>query len=204
MTCARQRRGRPSTATGQSPKLPTGRICFACSLSSSPALYFQCGWYGLLINTGNKTVPDYAPSSANSDIVQIMNNGDWWRHAMARNVVQFQKGLSEPAFEQQYGTEEQCRAIVIELRWPDGFECPACGGHVHSLVQTRGLFQCSTCRRQTSPIAGTIFAATKLPLRIWFRAMYHMTQTKQGISSIELGRRLGVSQPTAWKIKHKL
>src|SRR5438874_9337590 len=36
----------------------------------------------------------------------IMNNGDWWRRAMARNVVQFQKGLSEPAFEQQYGTEE--------------------------------------------------------------------------------------------------
>ncbi len=123
---------------------------------------------------------------------------------MARNVVQFQKGLSEPAFEQQYGTEEQCRAIVIESRWPDGFECPACGGRAHSLVKTRGLFQCSTCRRQTSPIAGTIFAATKLPLRIWFRAMYHMTQTKQGISSIELGRRLGVSQPTAWKIKHKL
>ena len=118
---------------------------------------------------------------------------------MARNVVQFQKGLSEPAFEQQYGTEEQCRAIVIELRWPDGFECPACGGRAHSLVKTRGLFQCSTCRRQTSPIAGTIFAATKLPLHIWFRAMYHMTQTKQGISSIELGRRLGVSQPTAWK-----
>jgi hypothetical protein len=66
------------------------------------------------------------------------------------------------------------------------------------------LFQCSTCRRQTSPIAGTIFAATKLPLRIWFGAMYHMTQTKQGISSIELGRHLGVSQPTTWKIKYKL
>src|SRR5271163_4010386 len=101
-------------------------------------------------------------------MVQIMNDGDGWRRAMARNMVQFQKGLSEPAFEQQYGTEEQCRAIVIELRWPDGFECPACGGHAHSLVKTRGLFQCSTCRRQTSPIAGTIFAATKLPLRIWF------------------------------------
>src|SRR5271165_5176671 len=123
---------------------------------------------------------------------------------MARNAVQFQKGLSEPAFERQYGTEEQCRATVVASRWPDGFVCPACDGREHSVVKTRGLFQCSTCRRQTSPIAGTIFAATKLPLRIWFRAMYHMTQTKQGISSIELGRRLGVSQPTAWKIKHKL
>src|SRR6202020_2729167 len=56
---------------------------------------------------------------------------------MARNVVQFQKGLSEPAFEQQYGSEEQCRAIVIASRWPHGFECPPCGGRRYSLVTTR-------------------------------------------------------------------
>ena len=123
---------------------------------------------------------------------------------MARNAVQFQKGLSEPAFDRQYGTEEQCRAVVIALRWPDGFWCPACGGREHGMVTTRGLFQCTACRRQTSPIAGTIFASTKLPLRIWFRAMYHLTQSKQGISSIELGRRLGVTQTTAWMVKHKL
>jgi len=126
---------------------------------------------------------------------------------MARNVVQFQKGLSEPsepAFEQQYGTEEQCRAVVIASRWPNGFDCPVCGCRQHSLVTTRDLYQCTRCRRQTSPIAGTIFAATHLSLRLWFRAIYHLTQTKQGISSIELGRRLGVTQTTAWKIKHKL
>ena len=123
---------------------------------------------------------------------------------MARNTVQFQKGLSEPAFERLYGTEEQCRAVVVASRWPNGFTCPVCGGREHSQVKSRGLFQCTACRRQTSPIAGTIFASTKLPLRTWFRAMYHVTQTKQGISSIELGRRLGVTQTTAWKIKHKL
>ena len=72
------------------------------------------------------------------------------------------------------------------------------------VVTTRDLYQCAKCRRQTSPIAGTIFASTHLPLRLWFRAIYHLTQTKQGISSIELGRRLGVTQTTAWKIKHKL
>ena len=71
-------------------------------------------------------------------------------------------------------------------------------------MTTRDLYQCTKCRRQTSPIAGTIFASTHLPLRLWFRAIYHLTQTKQGISSIELGRRLGVTQTTAWKIKHKL
>ena len=69
------------------------------------------------------------------------------------------------------------------------------------MVTTRDLFQCTACRRQTSPIAGTIFASTKLPLRTWFRATYHLTQSKQGISSIDLGRRLGVTQTAAWKVK---
>ena len=64
--------------------------------------------------------------------------------------------------------------------------------------------QCTSCRRQTSLIAGTIFASTKVPLRSWFRAMYQLTQSKGGISSLELGRRLGVTQNTAWKLKHKL
>jgi len=66
------------------------------------------------------------------------------------------------------------------------------------------LFQCNGCRKQTSVTAGTIFAASKLPLRVWFKAMYLVTQTKKGISSIELGRRLGVTQTTAWTLKHKL
>ena len=123
---------------------------------------------------------------------------------MARNAVQFQRGLSEAEFDRLYGTEEQCRAVVIAARWPEGFCCPVCGGRSHCEVKTRDLFQCTQCRRQTSPIAGTIFASTKLPLRTWFRAMYHLTQSKQGISSIELGRRLGVRQTTAWMLKHKL
>ncbi|MDO9713564.1 IS1595 family transposase, partial [Paracraurococcus lichenis] len=123
---------------------------------------------------------------------------------MARNSVQFQKGLSEAEFERQYGTEQACRDALFRWRWPEGFECPACGERRHSAIKSRQLFQCSACRRQTSLTAGTIFAATKVTLRTWFRAIYHVTHTKQGISSIELGRRLGVTQTTAWTIKHKL
>ena len=123
---------------------------------------------------------------------------------MARNKVQFQKGLSEAQFAILYGTEDQCREAVMRWRWPSGFVCPVCAGKQHSFVKTRALYQCTACRRQTSLIAGTIFAATKVPLGTWFRAMYHLTQSKGGISSIELGRRLGVTQTTAWKIKHKL
>src|ERR1700731_4871201 len=123
---------------------------------------------------------------------------------MARNKVQFQKGLIEAQFAVLYRTEDQCREAVMRWRWPSGFGCPVCAGQHHSLVKTRALYQCTACRRQTSVIAGTIFAATKVPLCTWFRAMYHLTQSKGGISSIELGRRLGVTQTTAWKIKHKL
>ena len=123
---------------------------------------------------------------------------------MARNMVQFQKGLSEPEFGRQYGSETSCRAALFKSRWPDGFVCPECGCTKHCFIKERALYQCNACHKQTSLTAGTIFASTKLELTVWFRAIYNMTQTKQGISSIELGRRLGVSQKTAWKIKHKL
>ena len=123
---------------------------------------------------------------------------------MARNRIQFQKGLSEAQFQALYGAEARCRALVIAWRWPDGFRCPRCGGEAHCVVGLRKLFQCNTCRRQTSLTAGTVFASTKVPLTTWFCAMYLITQTKQGISSIELGRRLGTTQTTAWKIKTKL
>jgi transposase-like protein len=132
--------------------------------------------------------------------------------AMARNRIQFQRGLSEARFRALYGDEEACWRQVVAWRWPDGFVCPACGGTAHCIVEAHGgrhgtprkLFQCNACRKQTSQIAGTIFHSTKLPLTTWFLAMYHLTQTKQGISSIELGRRLGTTQTTAWKIKTKL
>ena len=86
---------------------------------------------------------------------------------MARNKVQFQKGLSEAQFEAAYGTEELCHAALVNWRWPEGFQCPDCEGRAHCIV-TRGartLYQCNACRKQTSAKAGTIFASSKLPLR---------------------------------------
>jgi transposase-like protein len=125
---------------------------------------------------------------------------------MARNKVQFQKGMSEAQFGDLYGSEALCHAGLVRWRWPGGFECPGCEGREHCLVKrgARILYQCNACRKQTSVTAGTIFASSKLPLCLWFRAMYLMTQSKKGISSIELGRRLGVTQTTAWTLKHKL
>lgn len=123
---------------------------------------------------------------------------------MARNPIQFQKGLSETVFHSTYGTEEQCAALLEKQRWPDGFRCPACGHKAGHRLHCRALMQCRKCHAQSSITAGTIFHATKLPLTVWFRAIYHLTQSKNGISAMELMRRLGVAYNTAWSIKHKL
>ena len=72
------------------------------------------------------------------------------------------------------------------------------------MLAGRGLYQCNRCKEQTSPTAGTIFHATKLPLTLWFAAIHLIVTAKNGISSVELGRRLGVKQPTAWAVKHKI
>src|SRR3954468_16112552 len=149
-------------------------------------------------------VPAYPLSSAGLGWQILRKLTDREGAAMARNSVQFQKGLSEAAFEELYGTEDKCRAVVMAARWPNGLACPGCGGRAWSEGTARRVVQCNACRHQTSLTAATLFASTHLPLRLWFRAMYHLTQSKPGISSVELGRRLGVKQFTAWKIKHKL
>src|SRR5215207_1615179 len=114
------------------------------------------------------------------------------------------KGLSEAEFRERFGTEEACRRALFEMRWPEGLACPACGGRSFHELKSRKLFQCNRCKRQVRLTAGTVFQDTKLPLTTWFIAVYHLTQSKGGISSVELGRRLGVKQGTAWLMKHKL
>ena len=114
------------------------------------------------------------------------------------------RGLSDEAFREAFGTEEQCLTALVRLRWPGGFVCPCCGHREHCVLAGRGLYQCNRCKKQTSPTAGTIFHATKLPLTLWFAAIHLIVTAKNGISSVELGRRLGVKQPTAWTVKHKI
>ena len=123
---------------------------------------------------------------------------------MARNKVQFQKGLSLAEFYRHYGTEDQCHAALIKMRWPDGFACPQCKSKQHSWSPARNHFQCSDCRRQTSAKAGTIFHQSKTPLTKWFLAMHLLTQSKNNVCALELKRHLGVCYKTAWLIKHKL
>lgn len=122
------------------------------------------------------------------------------------NRIQFQPGMSLNRFLEDYGTEAQCEAALERARWPQGFVCPACASPsfcrvLHGRVKT---FQCNRCHKQVTLTGGSLFHATKLPLTIWFQALYFLSQTKTGLSTLELRRRIGVSYRTAWRIRHKL
>lgn len=125
---------------------------------------------------------------------------------MPMNRIQFQAGVSLPKFFELYGTEDQCEVALSALRWPGGFRCPRCASPAHYVVGhgARKLFQCRACRHQTSLTAGSLLDSTKLPLRIWFLAMFLISQDKTGLSSLALKRQLGTSYRTAWLIHHKL
>ena len=101
-------------------------------------------------------------------------------------------------FERRFATEEACRAYLVRLRWPDGIECPHCYQR-KTWETTRGRYECARCGFQTSALAGTIFQDTKADLRLWFRAMWYMTNQKSGVSALGLQRALGLgSYRTAW------
>ena len=125
---------------------------------------------------------------------------------MPINRVQFQPSLSLPHFLRDYGTEESCRVALLQARWPTGFVCPRCQGRGCSVFWrgSQQLWQCTECRHQTSLTAGTLFEHTRLPLTLWFLALYLLCQTKTNLAALELSRHLGVGYRTAWRLKHKL
>jgi len=106
--------------------------------------------------------------------------------------------------EARFRDEESCRAYLFALRWPEGFVCPRCQGHRTSPME-RGLWLCLGCEAQVSLTAGTIFHRTRLPLRLWFRAIWYVTSQKNGTSALGVQRVLGLgSYQTAWSWLHKL
>jgi len=108
-------------------------------------------------------------------------------------------------FCRHFADEESCIRALFQARWPDGFRCPDCGcPHCYSIRTRRlPLFECASCRLQTSITAGTIMEKSRTPLTRWFQAFYLLSQPS-GISSSALSRVLGVTYKTAWLIEHKI
>ena len=123
---------------------------------------------------------------------------------MPKNKAQFRKGQNFPEFLGLYGTVLQCEQAVFAARWPQGFLCPGCGYHKSCQLRQRKVLQCIRCKQQVALTVGTLFDNTKLPLTSWFLAIYLLSQSKNGISAMDLKRQLGVSYNTAWMLQHKL
>jgi len=108
-------------------------------------------------------------------------------------------------FQEMFPDEDACWAHLRAVRWPKGFECPACRHHESSWLSRRRLEQCRACRRQTSVTAGTVLHGTRVGLRIWFLAFFFLGRHKKGISALQFQRDTGLgSYQTAWALLHKV
>jgi transposase-like protein len=97
-----------------------------------------------------------------------------------------------------------CVAFVASLRWPNGPVCPSCEGTEHSYLKTRRLWKCKACKRQFSVKVGTIFEDSPIPLDKWMAAIWLIANSKNGISSHELGRAIGLTQKSSWFVLHRV
>ena len=106
--------------------------------------------------------------------------------------------------ERRFSSEDACREYLEALRWPQGFVCPQCQTLEHR-IGSRGRRICVGCGYQSTITAGTIFERTRMPLTLWFRAIWWVTSQKNGVSALRLQRVLGLgSYETAWTWLHKL
>jgi transposase-like protein len=94
--------------------------------------------------------------------------------------------------------------FVAKLRWPNGPVCPRCGATEHSYLSTRRLWKCKSCKKQFSVKLGTIFEDSPLGLDKWLPAVWLTANSKNGVSSHELGRALGITQKSAWFMLHRI
>lgn len=98
-----------------------------------------------------------------------------------------------------------CHDYMRRIKWPGGIiTCPACGSDRVGEIKTRHMLRCKDCRKQFSHKVGTIFEDSPLGLDLWFVAVWVIANCKNGISSHELARALGVTQKTAWFMLHRI
>jgi transposase-like protein len=98
-----------------------------------------------------------------------------------------------------------CVEFVASLRWPDGIAvCPNCGKNESSFLKTRNIWKCKGCKKQFSVKVGTIFEDSPLGLDKWLTAIWMIANCKNGISSYELHRAVGITQKSAWFVLHRI
>jgi transposase-like protein len=100
---------------------------------------------------------------------------------------------------------DRCFEYAKQLRWPDGkISCPRCQSYEYSFLSTRRMWFCKVCKKQFSLKVGTIFEDSPIGMDKWLSALWLLANCKNGVSSYEIHRAIGVTQKTAWFMLHRL
>ena len=102
--------------------------------------------------------------------------------------------------------EKVCRQYMEDMRWGGEPFCPHCNATKPYKLKDGKTYRCKekTCKKDFTVTVGTVFENSKVALSTWIAAMYLITAHKKGISSLQLGRDLGITQKTAWFINHRI
>lgn len=99
---------------------------------------------------------------------------------------------------QMFPDEATARTYIEKRRWPEGATCPGCGEGERIGVRKNGFYRCNACKVDFTVRTGTIFGRSHIPLHKWIYAMYLLVTSRKGISSLQLGKEIGVTQKSAW------
>jgi len=103
-----------------------------------------------------------------------------------------------------FSEPENCTTFLAQLRWPNGVTCPACESDKVSYLSTRRLWKCKACKKQFSVKVGTVMEDSPIGLDKWLEAIWLIANAKNGISSYEVSRALGVTQKSGWFLLHRI
>jgi len=117
---------------------------------------------------------------------------------MSRSTISVFK-LSE-----MFPNEEAARQYIEAYRWPEGAVCPHCREAKRIKTKTGGYYRCNACLETFTVRTKTIFERSHVPLHKWLHAMYRLMTARKGISSLQLGKEIGVQQRTAWFMLHRI
>ncbi len=116
--------------------------------------------------------------------------------ALPENLIEVIRYFSDP---------QVCHEFFTAMRWADGkVTCPRCQCEQVSFISTRRLWKCKGCKRQFSVKVGTVLEESPLPLDKWIVTMWLICNAKNGISSCEIARSIGITQKSAWFVLHRI
>jgi transposase-like protein len=103
-----------------------------------------------------------------------------------------------------FNDPDKCHEYSTSLRWPEGVTCPRCGHKEHSYISTRRKWFCKGCKKQFTTKVATIFEDSPISMDKWMMAVWLIVNCKNGISSYEIAKDIGVTQKSAWFMDHRI